>query len=81
MLYLCCTQEKNTGTTNFVKSAKNKMEKQGRGVLKQEKPSCETQLNLLIISTDGGNRTPTLLREPDFESGASTNSATSAFWY
>ena len=25
-----------------------------------------------------GNRTPTLLREPDFESGASTNSATRA---
>ena len=35
-------------------------------------------MSALAYRTDGGNRTPTLLPELDFESSASTNSATSA---
>ena len=31
------------------------------------------------IGTEGGNRTRTVLPPPDFESGASTSSATSAY--
>ena len=41
----------------------------------------ETQNQLVIISGAGGeNRTLTLLPERDFESRASTNSATPAFY-
>ncbi len=35
-------------------------------------------LEIRVTGADGENRTPTPLPEPDFESGASTNSATSA---
>ena len=34
--------------------------------------------NAMIVGAEGGTRTPTLLRAADFESAASTNSATSA---
>ena len=37
-------------------------------------------MNTTKRSTGGGNRTPTPLRESDFESDASTNSATPAFF-
>ncbi len=33
-----------------------------------------------LFGAEGGNRTHTLLPEPDFESGASTNSTTSAYF-
>ena len=33
---------------------------------------------IILFSAGGGNRTPTPLKEPDFESGTSTNSITEA---
>jgi hypothetical protein len=42
------------------------------------RPSYRAGFGLTIRSAEGGTRTHTTLRSPDFESGASTGSATSA---
>ena len=42
------------------------------------RPAAHSALHMEYVGADGGNRTHTPLPEPDFESGASTSSATSA---
>ena len=46
--------------------------------MSQEKNYSLFEQNFTNNSTEGGTRTPTSLHPPDFESGASTNSATPA---
>jgi hypothetical protein len=41
-------------------------------------PIQSNRSQALFVDAEGGNRTPTPRREPDFESGASASSATSA---
>jgi hypothetical protein len=47
-------------------------------ILRENKKGNQSE-SLIIIGAGKGNRTPTQFPEPDFESGASTSSATPAY--